>query len=110
MIAIALMLSAQTVPQAMLAAADEANGAFVRCLFATSRASHEAGLSVDAFETRLSASCTDEEAALIRATAAVLTRRGQRNAESTARQLTHDARISVVSTYRQTIELSRDHP
>ena len=110
MIAVALLLGAQAVPQAMLAAADDANGAFVRCLFATSRAAHQARLSAGEFETRLSTSCMDEEAALIRATAAVLTRRGQHDARATARQLAHDSRISVENTYRQTIELSREQP
>jgi hypothetical protein len=110
MIAVALLLGAQPVPQAMLATSDEATGAFVSCLFATSRSAHEARLSVGDFETRLSTSCNGEEEALIRATTTVLTHRGERNAQTTARQLARDSRTSVVNTYRQTIELMRERP
>jgi hypothetical protein len=104
MIAIALILSAQPVPQSMLATADSANGAYVQCLFATARAANGAHLSVDAFEGELASACRSEEQAIVRATTAVLDRRGERNAEATARQLAQDSRRSVLETYRKTIE------
>ena len=105
MIAIALLLFAQSVPQSMLATADNANAAYVQCLFATSRAANGAHLSVYAFEGKLASACGAEEQAIVRATSAVLERRGERNAEATARQLARDARRSVLETYRTTIDL-----
>ena len=105
MIALALLLAAQGVPQSLLDAADEANGAYVQCLFATSRAANTARLTVDEFERKLASSCTAEEAAAVRTGTAVLRHRGEPNAASSTRQLTQEARRSVVATYRETLKL-----
>lgn len=98
----ALLLAAEAVPQELLAAADEANGAYVQCLFATSRAAHSARLAVDEFERKLAASCLAEEEVLVRTGTAVLGRR-ETGAQSTVRREARDARRSVVDTYRQTL-------
>jgi hypothetical protein len=103
----ALLLAAQAVPQSLLAAADEANGAYVQCLFATSRTANGAHLALEQFERKLAASCLREEDDLVRTGTAVLTRRGERNAASRARQEAKDARRSVLDTYRQNLKLSR---
>jgi len=105
MIAVALLLSGQAVPQNMLATADKANAAYVQCLFATARAANEAHLSVDAFQGKLASACVAEQQEIVRATAAVLKRRGEAGPESKAEQLARDARSSVVETYRRTREL-----
>jgi len=107
MIAAALLITVQAVPQNMLTAADDANAAYVQCLFQTSRAANAARLSLEAFETKLAASCIAEEQELVRTGTAVLNRRGQANAASNARQLAKDARRSVVQTYRQILELGQ---
>ena len=101
MIAAALMMVAQPVPQNALAAADEANAAYVQCLFATSRAASGAHLSADDFERKLASACVGEEETLVRTGVAVLRARGHSNAEAAARQLAKDARRSVLDTYRQ---------
>ena len=105
MVLAALLLLLQGVPQSMLATADDANEAYVKCLFATSRAASASHLSVEAFEARLGSACTDEEAALVRAMANVLQRRGESNATAQAERAAKDARRSVVETYRRAIEL-----
>ena len=120
MIAIAILLAAQAVPQNMLNAADDADSAYVGCLFATSRAANGAGLSLEAFERKLASACHEEEEASVRAGAAVLRARGEANAVSTERQMAEDARRSVLDTYRHAIalqpelkklaELCREHP
>lgn len=107
MIALALLLATEAVPQSMVAAADDANGAYVQCLFATSRAANGAHLSLEAFESRLAASCITEEQEVVRTGTAVLSRRGEANAASSARQSAKDARRSVIQTYRQILELGR---
>lgn len=99
----ALLLAAEAVPQKLLAAADEANGAYVQCLFATSRAAHSARLTVDEFERKLAASCLAQEEVLVRTGTAVLGRRGETDAQSTVRREAQHARRSVVDTYRQTL-------
>ena len=104
MIALAFVLAAQDVPQSVMAAADEANGAFVQCLFATSRAANAARLGVDEFEHKLAGSCLVEERELVRTGAAVMRARGQPNAEATIRQEAADARRSVVNTFRETLK------
>jgi len=101
MIALALLLIAQ----ASTDLADEANGAYVQCLFARSRAANEARLSLSEFEGRLASSCAAEEQTSVRATAAVLARRGERNAAGTARRLAASARQQVIDSYRRAIEL-----
>jgi hypothetical protein len=106
--AISLLLAAG-VPQSMLAAADDANGAYVQCLFATSRAANAAHLSVEAFETKLASSCLTEEASLVRTGTAVMAARGETDAASTVKREAADARRSVVDTYRKILELSRVH-
>jgi hypothetical protein len=105
--AIALLLAAQAVPPAMLEAADRANQAYVQCLFAVSRSASAVHVDVEAFRGRLASACTSEEAALVRAGAAVLARRGEPNAASKMRQVTQDARRSVVDTYRFAAQLAR---
>jgi hypothetical protein len=107
-ITISLILAA-AVPQSMLAAADDANAAYVQCLFAASRAANAAHLSVDAFETKLASSCLAEEAALVRTGTAVMAARGEPNAASTVRREAAEARRSVVETYRKILELSRQN-
>jgi hypothetical protein len=104
MIALALFVAAQGVPQRVMAAADEANGAFVQCLFATSRAANAARLGVDDFEHKLAGSCLAEEQELVRTGAAVMRARSQPNAEATVRQEAADARRSVVNTFRETLK------
>ena len=105
MIAVALLLAAQSVPQSLLTAADDASSAYVQCLFATSRAADGAGLSVEAFERKLASVCITEEERVVRAMTAVLHRRGEANAASSAKQLADDSRRSVVETYRQISQL-----
>ena len=104
MIALALLIAAQAVPQSIMVAANEANGAYVQCLFATSRAANSARLSVDEFERKLAGSCLTEEQELLRTGADVMRTRGQPNAEATIRQEAADARRSVVSTFRETLK------
>lgn len=108
MIPFAILLAAQAVPQSMLAAADNADEAYVGCLFATSRAANGAGLSLEAFERKLASACHAEEEASVRAGAAVLMARGEPNAVSTERQMAEDARRSVVDTYRKILELTAE--
>lgn len=105
MIGLILLIGAQAVSQNMLAAADEANGAYVQCLFGTARAANGDGLSVTDFEGKLASACVAEEDALVRAGTAVLRAKGTPNAASTARQLANDARQSVLDTYRRTAAL-----
>lgn len=107
MIAVALLLSAQSVPHAVLDAADQANGAYVQCLFATSRAASASRMSADVFEARLAAACTAEQQAVVQAMTAVLQGRGERNAAAVARRAAEDARRSVLDTYRQALNLQR---
>ena len=104
MIAVAIVLAAQGVPQSMLAAADEANAAFVQCLFAVSRAANGARLGADEFERKLGSSCLAEEAAVVRTGIIVLRRRGVSDPESTVRREAQDARRSVLDTYRKGLE------
>ena len=110
MIAIAILLFAQAVPQSMLAAADDADAAYVQCLFATSRAANGAGLSLEAFERKLASACHEEEEASVRAGTAVLIARGEPNAASSERQMAEEARRSVVDTYRKILELTGQAP
>ena len=87
-----------------MAAADEANGAYVQCLFATSRAANSARLSVEQFERKLAGSCLAEEDELVRSGVAVMRHRGEPNAEATVRREASDARRSVVNTFRETLK------
>ena len=105
MIGIALILAAEPVPQTMLATADEANAAYVQCLFATSRAAMSAHLSAEAFERKLGSACIPEEDAVVRAGTAVLLRRGEPNSSSSAKRVAEEARRSVVESYRQALAL-----
>ena len=104
MIGLALLIAAQGAPQSLLNAADEANGAFVQCLFATSRAANSARLTVEEFERKLAGSCLAQERELVRTGAAVMRARGQPDAEATVRQEAADARRSVVNTFRETLK------
>ena len=106
MIAIALLLGAQAVPQTLLAAADDANGTYVQCLFATSRAASGAHLSVEAFERKLAGACHAEEEAAVRTGTVVLVARGEADAGSDMSRLAKDARQTVLDTYRKIVELS----
>ncbi len=103
---IALFLGAQAVPQSLLRAADDADGTYVQCLFATSRAANGAHLTLEQFEGKLASACRNEEDAAVRAATAVLERRGEPDAASRSRQEAQDARRSVVNTYRQILELN----
>jgi hypothetical protein len=105
MIALAMLIAAQAGPSALASAADDASGAYIQCLFATSRAATRDRLSVGQFESRLASSCIAEEQTVVRTTAAVLVRRGERNAASSARQLAHSARQQVIDDYQRAIEL-----
>jgi len=102
---IALLLAAQAMPQSLLGPADEANGAYVQCLFATSRAAHSARLGVEDFERKLSSSCLAEEEAVVRTGIPLLRLKGVANPAWAARQEAQDARRSVVDTYRMTLQL-----
>jgi hypothetical protein len=105
-IAIALLIGAEPVSQSMLAAADDANGTYVQCLFATSRAASAGGLSVQAFERQLATACRSEAKATVRAGAAILVARGESDAVSSSRRVADEARRSVLDTYRRIRELS----
>jgi hypothetical protein len=85
--------------------ADEANAAYTRCLFASSREASAAQLSVSAFEARLETACDAEQAELERAAARIFASRGEANASARAKRMTVDARRMVVDSYRRTQEL-----
>ena len=91
----------------MLDAADAANGEFVRCLFATSRAANGAQLGVDEFRRKLASSCHAEEAALVRAGVPILRLKGVADPAARARKEVQVARRSVVETYRETLKFRR---
>jgi hypothetical protein len=103
-IAFAILLAVQAIPQELLARADEANGAYVQCLFAESRAANAARLGVVEFERKLAGSCTAEEEAVVRTGIAILRLKGVANPAASARQQARDARRSVVETYRTTLK------
>lgn len=105
MIALAMLIAAQAGPSALASAADDASGAYIQCLFATSRAANRDRLSVGEFQSRLASSCTAEEQSVVRTTTAVLARRGERNAAGNARQLAQSARQQVIDDYRRALEL-----
>jgi hypothetical protein len=107
MIALTFLFAAEAVPHSMLAAADNANAAYVQCLFATARAANGVQLSIEAFESRLDRSCRTEEQELLRTGTAVLSWRGEANAAARVRQLADEARHSVIETYRQTSRLKQ---
>jgi glycine/D-amino acid oxidase-like deaminating enzyme len=104
---VALLIAAGAVPQTPLDAADQTDEAYVRCLFAASRAASAAHLSPDEFARKLSSACRNEEDAVVRTGTAVLARRGDPNAAAKARQSAQEARQSVLDTYRRFEPLSR---
>ena len=77
MIAAALLLT--TASGSATDEADSANLAYTQCLFAISRAAHEARLSLPAFEQKLAAACLPEQRSLERASARIFTRRGDQH-------------------------------
>jgi hypothetical protein len=105
MIAFAMLMAAQAGSSALSSAADDASGAYIQCLFAASRTANNDRLSVAEFQSRLASSCIAEEQTVVRTTAAVLARRGERNAAGNARQLAHSARQQVIDDYRRALEL-----
>jgi hypothetical protein len=104
---IVLLLAAQAIPQSLLAASDEATGAYVQCLFAVSRAANAARLGADEFERKLVSSCLAEEKAVVRTGIPILRLKGAADAAADARREAQDARRSVVDTYRQAMKFSR---
>ena len=104
MIGIALLLAAQAIPQSLLDAADAANGAYVQCLFAQSRAANRARLGAEEFERKLALSCTAEEEAVVRTAIPIFRLKGMADPVSSARQDAQDARRSVVETYRKILK------
>ena len=104
MIGVALLIAVQPMPAELLGPADEANAAYVQCLFAESRAANAARLGVDEFERKLAGSCTAEEEAVVRTGIAILRLKGVANPAASARQQARDARRSVVETYRTTLK------
>lgn len=88
-------------PQELLGPADAANGAYVQCLFAVSRAANRARLSVEQFEAKLASSCTAEEEAVVRTEIPILRLKGVKDAASAARREAKESRASVIDTYRQ---------
>ena len=106
MFATALLISAQAVPQDMMAL-DSATKALLQCQFAIARAANGEHLTVEAFERRLDSSCLAEEQALERVSAAFSARRGEANATSQARDMTAEGRRTMVETYRQVLEMQR---
>jgi hypothetical protein len=99
------LLLATAVPAAVTDAADDANLAYVQCLFATSRTASGDRLSIGAFEQRLANACLAQQSALERALAKSLARRGERNSAARAHGLADAARRTVVEDYRHALEL-----
>lgn len=89
-----------------MAEAGDTGVAFTHCLFATSRAAHQAGLPVSAFEQRLAAACLPEQRALERASTRLFSLRGEADPSGRARSMSDEARRQVVEIYRQTLELA----
>ena len=104
---IALLIAAQAMPEELLGPADEANGAYVQCLFAVSRAANRARLSVDEFERKLASACLAEEEALVRTGIPILRLKGEPDPASRVKQEAQEARRSVLDTYRKVLELRR---
>ena len=77
--------------------ADQANAAYTRCLFASSREASAAQLSVSAFEARLETACDAEQAELERAAARIFASRGEANALSLSAATGDSALRPVVS-------------
>jgi hypothetical protein len=105
MITLGLLLTAQLVPQSLLDSADAANLAYAQCLFAVSRESSEARLSVGQFERELEGSCLAEARRLRLLSTKILALRGDANAAVSAEQLDREARQGMIHNYQRTLEL-----
>jgi len=102
----ALLLVAGSAANAATVEAGDTGLAYTQCLFTSSRAAHQAGMSVSAFERSLAGACLSEQRALERASTRLFSLRGEPDPSGQARSMSEDARRQVVETYRQTLELA----
>ncbi|HWC56325.1 MAG TPA: hypothetical protein VG434_05085 [Sphingomicrobium sp.] len=104
---IALLIAAADVPRAALDAADAANLALTQCGFATERSAHAAGLSVSAFEQKLTSDCAAEERRLRATSVRIFRARGSANPDVEAEEMIRAGRQAMVDAYRRLPEQER---
>lgn len=97
-ILLAMLIAVQPAPE-LVEQADQANQAFIGCLFSKSREAHTAGLPTADFRRRLDGACLAEEQSAKMLAADVLAQRGRLDPAAAAQRLMDEARRSVVATY-----------
>lgn len=105
MIMLAWLLWSAAVPAELMARADDANSAFVGCLFAYSREASAAGVSASGFEDRLAQHCASEQRELQDISVRIFRLRGDSDALGRAQRLARAARSGVAEQYRKSIAL-----
>ena len=101
MILATMLLMAANVPQSLLDRADEANLAYVRCLFGVTREANAAGLRVEQFERRMAESCLSEESSVRSLGSRILTLRGNGSPAASVDGFIRQTKRKMVEDYRK---------
>jgi hypothetical protein len=103
---IGLLIAAQ-IPGSLLARSDEANAAYVQCLFSVVRAANAAKLSQSAFEQRLSNACRAEGQVQRALGVRILKLRGEPRPEQSVDRTDWQIRQGMIDDYRKMPEKQR---